>query len=86
MKKLKQTYLTDSKISIKVIHGNLRVYMNEILHLSIQTGEFFGVQSYIKDNIFHIEYYVSSTVIETEYVNINDWKNILKELEKLKFI
>lgn len=74
------------KIEIKIIRGCLRIYINKTLHLSIQTGGFLGVQSYIKDKVYYISYYVDGHEIETDYIDIKIWKQILKQLEKQKFI
>lgn len=74
------------KVEIKIHHGNIRVFINKILHISVRIEEVVGMTSYIVDKIYYIEIYTTSNTVESNYIDIKLWKRILKEFAKLKII
>lgn len=76
-----------SKIEVKFQCDHLRVYINDTLHLSIDTRELVGIQSYkYGDYRFAIDYNMKTTLIETWYVSESDWEEILDGLAKIALI
>jgi hypothetical protein len=76
-----------SKIDVRLIADHLRVYINDILHLSIDIRELVGIQSYkYGDYKFAIDYNMKTTLIETWYTHKEDWEKILQGLEKIELI
>ena len=73
-----------NKILVKIENGNLKILINNILHLQLKTEEFLGIQSYVKEKIYYIEFYFSNTMIEVDYNNEKLWVGILKQLNKIK--
>lgn len=70
--------------NIIIVNGNLKIYINKLLHLQFKTETFLGIQSYAKENVYYIEFYFSDTMIEVDYTNKNTWVKILKQFDKIK--
>ena len=76
-----------SKIEVKVVSDRLRVMINDTLHLSVNISELVGIQSYKYDNYrFAIDYNMKTTLIETWYVERDEWKAILDGLAALSLV
>ena len=59
----------------------LKVWIENTLHTYI-VGEIISIQSWKnEDNYFIIEYKTKSTTTTCEYVNMETWSSILKELD-----
>ncbi len=70
------------KIIIK--DNNLKIYINDIIFLSIKHNQLIGFQSWIlgqEIKKYCIEFYTTSGDILTEYDDCSKWKDILKLLD-----
>ena len=66
--------------------GSFNLYINDNLHLSISKNELVGIQSWVENAKYSIEYYLKDKDIITEYDDIEKWKTILKILDKENLI
>lgn len=74
-------------ITVKVVSDRLRIFINDVLHLSLDISELVGIQSYhYGDYRFAIDYNMKTTLIETWYVNEEMWKDILAGLAKITIV
>jgi len=78
------------KIDLKLNKKQIKVFIDNILHLSIKRDELIGIQSWIMgydDNRkYHIEYTTKTSVIESEYDKLEKWQAILKLLDENEII
>lgn len=64
---------------------NLKIFINDILHLSIEKKNYRGLQSWISGSLYHnyyIELYIKDIKIRLEYDKEDIWKTILDLLNK----
>ncbi len=76
-------------IDVKVIvrYNHLKIYLDDVLHISIQIDDIVGIQSYlIGTDYYHIDYYTKTTTIDCRYTRKDIWISILKELDKISLI
>lgn len=73
------------KIEIQLNHYDLRVLIDELLHIYILRDEFIGFQTWADDeSMFVIEYYTKTNKITTQWNNKEKWEQLVKSLnEKL---
>lgn len=74
-----------NKITIKIAYSDLKIYINELLHLKLNYKELKGLQSWIGgDNkkSYFIEYTFAETEILSEYADEQMWKDILIGLDE----
>lgn len=70
---------------VKIIVNNyIKIYINGILHISIKLEDYQGMQSYIDDFYFVIEFYTKTKTIICEYDSVIKWKKILKSIDKMR--
>lgn len=74
-------------MNIKVVlsYNTLRIFIDNILHLSFKKDSLIGIQSWVEENKYCIEYYLVNGSILSEYDSVVKWKLILKELSKLNY-
>lgn len=72
-----------NKVSINIDHTNVKIYINQILHLNFDFSNYVGMQSFITtDNLYHIEIYLKRNCkIMLEYSDVSLWKDILKLID-----
>jgi hypothetical protein len=73
-------------INVSVTFYQVKIYINDILHLKFYREEFIGFQSWIdgdKTKSYNIQYTFKTTTILCEYDSIERWKEILKKLDEL---
>lgn len=60
----------------------LRVYFNEVMHLSLYIGDLVGVQSYVESSQWWcIEYtFKKGAMIRSQYDNEETWSEVLKQI------
>jgi len=76
-----------SKINVKVLSDKLRVYIDGILHLSINITELVGIQSYTwMDDRWHIDFITKTNKVECWYTNKNLWEEILKGIDGIDLV
>lgn len=75
-------------IKVKIHYTTLRIYIDNILHLSIKQEELIGFQSYIMGTQdFFIEFYMKNgPIIECKYTKKEIWIEILNQLDKITTI
>lgn len=74
-------------VSVKVVSNKLRVYINELLHLSIDISELVGIHSYTyNDDRWHIDFVTKTNVIECWYTKKDLWENILKGIDGIDLV
>lgn len=68
-----------------VAFDQLKIRINDILHLSLSLDKFVGLQSWQFESrqSYHIELTLEGGVITTEYDSFELWKQVLLELDKL---
>ncbi len=75
-----------NKYSLIIDKKQIKIFINDILHLSIMQNELISIQSWIigynSDRKYCIEYTTKTQVINSEYDNIKKWKSILNLLNK----
>lgn len=71
-------------IKLKIKGTNVKIYINDLLHLSFVQSEYRGVQSWKEGtNWYCIEYYFKdSKPIKCEYDSFEKWKTILELIDK----
>ena len=78
------------KIELKINKKQIKIYIDDILHLSIVREELISIQSWIMGydgyRKYHIEYTTKTNTIESEYDNIEKWKKILKLLDENEIV
>jgi len=58
------------KTEVKIVTDKLRIYIEDILHLSLNISELIAIQSYkYNENRYCIDYYMKTTIVDTWYVN-----------------
>lgn len=76
------------KIEGKIEDGYIKIYINDLLHLSIKVSEYIGIQSWIypgSTTPYNIEYYTKSKKILTQYDSIEKWKTILTFINSISY-
>lgn len=70
--------------NIKIVKGftTLKIYIDDTLHLLIKRDELIGLQSWVEEGKFLIEYTLKNQSILTEYDEIVKWKKILELIDK----
>lgn len=69
-------------ITLKIEFGVLKIFFGESLHLYLNKDKLLGIQSWIYDEKYLIEYTLIGNTIESEYNDIEKWKYILKLLNE----
>ena len=74
------------KIKVVVKNQHLKIYVNNILHLSTVVADIKAIHSYkLSDDRWNIDLHVKEgDPIELTYTTREMWKTILKELDKLR--
>jgi hypothetical protein len=70
-----------SECSIKITDA-VKIYIDNVLHLSIKKDELIGIQSWKTDTMYCIEYTLKSSSILCEYVEKDLWINMLNMLDQ----
>lgn len=66
-------------------NGNYRIYINEVLHVSVNIINLVAIQSYMTNNFFTIDLYLKhGIIVNLEYGTIEKWKSMLEELKKIE--
>lgn len=85
--KMSEVYLVagteKDKVTAKVEDNTLRIYMGELLHLSVFMGDLFAVQAWIEtDSDFRIEYHLRSLrrPVVSIYTSQETWKEVIKAI------
>ena len=73
--------------SVKIVSNKLRVYIKDLLHLSIDLSELVGIQSYTYNNDrWHIDFITKTAKIECWYTSKELWESILKGLDQINLV
>lgn len=76
-----------AKVAVKVFSDKLRVYINDLLHLSISIEELVGVESYSwSDDRWHIDFITKTNTIECWYTNKELWESILRGIDGIDLV
>lgn len=76
-----------ANVNVKIVSDKLRVYIEGIVHLSINLPDLVGMQSYTyKEDRWHIDFYTKTTKIECWYTNKQIWEDILKCIDKIDLV
>lgn len=63
--------------------GYVKIYIDNLLHVSILSGDIIGFQSYLEGHTHCIKYYLrNDTKILCEYEDRKLWEAILNEIDK----
>jgi hypothetical protein len=71
--------------SIVIKDNQIKIFINDVLHLMIKKDEFTGLQSWIigdEKKTYYIEFYLKSGDILAEYDNKEKWTKILTLLNQ----
>lgn len=71
-------------ITSSVYEDYLKVYINEILHLSLYLGDLIGMQAWVESESWYCVEYVfrDGAKLSSMYSDVELWKELLKELEQ----
>lgn len=73
------------KIRTENKNGNIKIYVNDVLHVSFNIANLIGIQSYMTNNFYTIDLYMKgSMVILLEYGTMEKWIAVLAELNKIE--
>lgn len=74
------------KITSKIEHAGIKVYVNDLLHIHVAREKFIGLQSwqYESEGMFYVEITLTGGVITCDYDRRDMWVGVLTELEKLR--
>lgn len=74
------------KITSRISHASVKVYINDILHIHFVREKFLGMQcwQYEAEAMFYIELTLEGGVIKCDYDRRELWLGILAELEKAR--
>lgn len=86
MKKEKVTAPVAIKIAVKISNNHLRIYLDDLLHLSVKADDISGVHTYKAKGYWHIDYHVDGIVVACTYKIESTWVRILKELQTINII
>jgi hypothetical protein len=72
-------------IVVEVRLDRLNIYLNDILHLRLYYPDILGMQSWIDDSGYKfIRYYLKgNSRVTCKYAEVEDWENILKQLNEV---
>ncbi len=75
-----------NKYKLIISNKQIKIFINDILHLSIKQKQLVGIQSWIMgydaDRKYCIEYTLKTSVVLSEYDDAEKWKSILDLLNK----
>lgn len=78
---------TKIKVEVTIASDRLRVYLNDLLHLSISVADLVAIQAWKYGTYrFSIEYTLKTTSVETWYVTREIWEEVLRGLAKINLI
>jgi tRNA A37 threonylcarbamoyladenosine biosynthesis protein TsaE len=72
-------------VTCKSDHRDLRIYINGVLHVHLLKSSYVTLQSYLvgsENQIYHIDIYTTSTLLDLEYDDRELWITILNLLDK----
>lgn len=70
------------KATLKIKGSFVKIYIDDLLHLSFKQQDFAGIQSWKEGaNWYDIEYYLGDTKILCAYDDFDKWKAILKLID-----
>ncbi len=71
---------------LEISKKQIKILIDDILHLSIKQEELIAIQSWIMgygpEAKYHIEFTTKTQAVNSEYDNIEKWKNILNLLNE----
>jgi len=67
-------------IQVKVEYDRLKVYINDLLHLHINTKGGLHIQGWVDNNLYMIEYTSPAGRVKSEYEKKEIWEEILKQI------
>jgi hypothetical protein len=73
-------------IAVTLVFEHLRVTIDGILHLSLDTRELVAIQSWKYTHAYRIEYTTKTTAILCEYDRREIWESILAGLAAINLI
>lgn len=69
-------------VTAKIVSDKLRIYIDGIIHLSIDITELVAIQAYtFNDDRWHIDFTMKTTQVETWYTTRDLWESILKAID-----
>ncbi len=74
------------KVTNKISHASVKIYINETLHIHFMRDKFLGLQSwqYESEQMFYIEITLAGGVFRCDYDRRDLWIGVLAELEKAR--
>lgn len=74
-------------ISAKVVSDKFRIYIDDLVHVSINIPDLVGIQAYAwSDDRWHIDFYTKTTTIECWYTNKQIWEDILRQIDQIDLV
>jgi hypothetical protein len=74
-------------VKILIKKSYIKIYIDELLHLSAPKEDIVGFQSYLQGHIYCIKYYLrNNSEILCEYEKRELWEEILKEIDKQNIV
>ncbi len=74
------------KITSRISHASVKIYINDTLHIHFARDKFVGMQSWQFENeaMFYVELTLDGGVIRCDYDRRDLWLGVLAELEKTR--
>lgn len=68
--------------------NTVKIYINDVLHIKFKKEDLISIQGWIEgyesDSTYHIQYVFKNKKMRSEYWDLEHWKAILGELDKLE--
>lgn len=76
--------MSEPSISVESICGHVKIYINAVLHLQFKRSNLAGMQAWIEDGGYYIEFTLADhNVITSDYDRREMWKQILQGIDEL---
>lgn len=74
------------KVTSKISHASIRIYVNDVLHIHIVREKFLGLSSWLyeREEMYYIEVVLRGGNITVDYDRRDLWTLVLAELGKIR--
>lgn len=74
------------KVTSKIGHASVQIYVNDILHIHIVREKFLGLSSWLfeREGMYYIEIALEGGIIAVDYDRPDLWHLVLAELAKIR--
>ena len=69
------------EIKVQVVYNRLKVHIQNVLHLHIDTTGGLHIHSWVDNNLYVIEYTSPTGRVKVEYESREVWEEVLKQID-----